>query len=76
MVRELNYPVPVQVQEALRTNLKSKVGFCKLSLFNIRWYLYTAASINLHDSGWAWLVVGTRLLLWRYSAHQLTVSSS
>jgi len=53
VVRALNSPVPVQVQEALRSNVR-------------------AASIKLHESGWAWLVAGSKLFLWKFSTLQLT----
>lgn len=53
VVKALNLPVPVQVQEALRGDL-------------------TSVSIKLHESGWAWLITGNRLLLWKFSSQQLT----
>lgn len=34
----------------------------------------TAAGVKLHESGWAWVVAGAKMLLWRYSALQTTVS--
>lgn len=32
--------------------------------------------VQLDKSGWAWLVAGSKLLLWRHTSQQLTVSIS
>ena len=36
--------------------------------------LFAAASIKLHESGWAWLVAGSKLFLWKFSTMQPSVS--
>ena len=35
--------------------------------------IYLVTSVKLHESGWAWLVAGSKMLLWRFSTNQLTV---
>ncbi len=40
---------------------------------NVRTYFIVVGGVKLHESGWALLVTGSRLYLWRYSTNQLTV---
>ena len=74
VVKALNSPVPVQVQEALRGDLAGEL-LVYLSRRRIRLTIFLAAvSVKLHVSGWAWLVRGNRVLLWRYTPVQTVVS--
>ena len=43
-------------------------------LIAMLFFFFSAVSIKLHESGWAWLVAGNKLFLWKFSTMQLSVS--